>query len=67
MLPHSTVIHYAAYWTVGGCLEIGFARGKVYRYHNVPLQVAVNLVVAPSAGQYYNQFIRSEFAPVDNR
>jgi hypothetical protein len=63
----SSVLHYAAYRTVGGMLELGFRRGKVYRYHGVPLQVAVDLVTARSAGQYYNQFIRSEFAPVDNR
>jgi len=66
MLVGSSVLHYAAYWTEGGILELGFHHGKTYRYYNVPLQVAVNRVVAPSAGVYYNRYIKSEFQPEDS-
>ncbi len=62
MLTRSEALHYAAYWTEGGVLEVGFNHGQAYRYYNVPLQIAVNLVAAPSAGAYYNEYIKAQFA-----
>lgn len=60
MFSQSSFIQYAEYDR--GTLMIRFHQGDVYHYYNVPLQVAVSLIAAPSAGTYYNAHIKTQFA-----
>lgn len=59
----SEAINYVTYWTEDevGVMEIGFKHGGRYQYRNVPLQLAVNLITAPSAGQFFGSHIRGQF------
>ena len=54
----STAITEVSYDEDTQILRIQFARGAVYDYPNVPAEEFVNLVNAPSVGQYFNQHIK---------
>jgi hypothetical protein len=57
----STAIHWLAYFTNGGVLDVSFSQGSTYRYFNVPLQMVVNLLMASSPGAYYNVHFKGRF------
>ncbi|ANV82946.1 lysine--tRNA ligase [Picosynechococcus sp. PCC 7003] len=42
-------------------LKVEFQAGGVYLYHDIPEEVFENFKSAPSAGQYFNQFIRDKY------
>lgn len=42
-------------------LQIGFDDGSVYKYHDVPDSVYEGLKIAPSAGQYFNAYIKEKY------
>ena len=42
-------------------MVIRFKSGAVYEYLNVPQDVHDNLLHAPSAGKYFNIYIRNKF------
>lgn len=42
-------------------LTVDFPTGS-YDYHNVPPDVYNQLMTAPSRGQFFNQYIRDEYA-----
>lgn len=58
---NSSVIRYVDYNESTGSLRIRFASGKTYTYKRVPYIVYVGLLNAPSAGAFFNQFIRDVY------
>jgi len=42
-------------------LEIQFTDGGIFEYENVPPDVHLQFLMAPSKGQYFNQMIRGKF------
>jgi len=42
-------------------MEITFHSGHIYRYAGIPRNVFQDLINAPSAGRFYNRFIRGRF------
>ena len=42
-------------------LEIEFESGRVYQYHGVPDRVHVEIMQAPSKGQFFNTCIRDQY------
>lgn len=44
-----------------GTLLVHFRSGGTYRYTNVPANVVKGLLTAPSAGKYYNAYIRDRY------
>ena len=51
----------AEYDTDSAMLSITFSRGDSYVFANVPPEVWRGLQEAPSAGIYFNQFIRGRY------
>ena len=43
-------------------LEIEFASGRVYQYHEVPDQMHAEIMQASSKGQFFNSYIRNAYA-----
>ena len=43
-------------------LQIQFQSGKVYPYQGVPASVYNGLLEAPSAGKYFNENIKDQYA-----
>jgi hypothetical protein len=44
-----------------GTLEIKFKRGGIYQYSNVPEHIFQSLLIAPSKGRYFAQFIKDRY------
>lgn len=42
-------------------LEIEFNNRRVYQYFNVPINVYIELMNAPSHGKYFNQNIKNDY------
>ena len=42
-------------------LEIEFGSGRVYQYYNVPDRLHVEIMQAPSKGQFFNTYIRDRY------
>ncbi len=42
-------------------IDITFASGRTYSFHNVPLTVVQGLVNAPSAGRYFASNIKGKY------
>jgi len=42
-------------------LMIQFKNGRIYTYSNVPKEIYDGLLAAPSAGQYFNSFVKYQF------
>lgn len=60
---NSTAIHAAKFDATSGTLTIWFtSSGQAYDYYDVPDYIWNGLLAAPSAGQYFNAFIRDQFA-----
>ncbi len=57
----SSVIASAAYDDDRRILEVKFRTGRVYRYSQVPRSVYEELLVADSAGKYFNEVIRTTY------
>ena len=57
----SSVLGAVRYHEDRGILEVSFRTGKVYYYFDVPIFHYDALVAAPSAGQYFNEYIRPNF------
>jgi hypothetical protein len=60
--PRSSVIASADYDPVVRALDIAFTSGRRYTYFGVPEQVFDALLTASSAGEYFNAFIRDQYA-----
>ena len=45
----------------GDTLTIKFTDGREMNYHKVPASVHLGLIQAPSAGRYFNQYIRGRY------
>ena len=43
-------------------LEIEFNSGGIYQYFDVPYQVYIALISAPSHGKYFHQYIKNHYA-----
>lgn len=43
------------------CLEIEFNNGSIYEYSNVPNDIYLSLMSAPSHGKYFNQYIKKNY------
>lgn len=60
---NSTAIRAASYNAATMTLTIWFTRsGRSYDYYNVPPQIWQRLQMASSAGEYFNHFIRDQYA-----
>jgi hypothetical protein len=57
----SSVIRSVGYEQATSVLEIEFHTDKVYRYFAVPRTVYQGLLDAPSAGAYFNEFVRDRY------
>lgn len=44
-----------------GVLEVAFHNGHIYQYFDVPAQAYRDLMEAPSAGRFFNFYIRDHF------
>jgi hypothetical protein len=58
----STAIRRIAYRPQAGALDIEFITGRVYRYFEVPEQVAAGFGRVRSKGGYFNRALRDQFA-----
>lgn len=58
----STVIRRFAYRPAIAALDVEFVSGRVYRYHEVPEEVAASLAGSRMKGVYFNRAIRGRFA-----
>jgi len=43
-------------------LTIKFSNGSIYKYQDVPANVAQGLETATSVGQYFNEYIKDKYA-----
>lgn len=60
---NSTALHAARYDAVTMTLTIWFtSSGRSYDYYNVPQHIWHGLQMASSAGEYFNHFIRDQYA-----
>ena len=60
---NSSAIHAASYSESAKTLTIWFNNsGRSYDYYNVPLHIWHGLQAASSAGEYFNHFIRDQYA-----
>lgn len=60
---NSSAIHAVSYNAATGTLTIWFtSSGQGYDYFNVPEGVYQGLLVASSKGQYFNAYIRDQYA-----
>ena len=57
----SSVIRSFAYDQSERRLTVRFVNGRVYRYDDLPPDVADELTRAPSQGQFFNRVIRDRF------
>lgn len=57
----SSVLASAGYHDDRTILEVAFRTGRVYYYFDVPIFHYDALLAAPSAGQYFNEYIRSHY------
>ena len=57
----STVIRRHGYDETRQLLDITFQSGRLYRYCNVPQNIAEALDDASSKGEFFNAFIRDHF------
>ena len=64
VLLNSTNLSEVAYHNQSRIMEITFNSGHIYRYTAVPEMVFQDLINAPSAGRFYNQFIRGRFSSI---
>jgi hypothetical protein len=55
----SSSIASVGYDEAARTLEIEFHNGRIYQFHNVPRQMAAALRAAPSAGAYFNKYVRN--------
>ena len=58
---NSSVLSSASYDDETKTLELTFSSGRSYTYSQVPPEVFENLASAPSAGKYFNDFIKGIF------
>lgn len=56
---NSTAIQAVGYF--GGVLTIQFTSGRTYDYFGVPEWIFLGLLAAPSAGAFYNRFIKGRY------
>jgi hypothetical protein len=56
---NSSAIRAVGYF--GGVLTIQFTSGRTYDHPGVPEWLFLGLLAAPSAGAFYNKFIRGKF------
>jgi hypothetical protein len=57
----STVIRRFTYHPALAALDVEFVTGRVYRYRDVPEDVAHRLAAARSKGGWFNRAIRDRF------
>ena len=57
----STLIRSFSYDAERGTLDIVFVRGAVYRYFEVPAEIAAAMRQAFAKGEYFNAHIRGAF------
>lgn len=57
----SSIIASVGYDPADRMLEIEFTSGTVYRYYAVPEEVYTSLLVAESAGRYFDAAIRDVY------
>ena len=48
------------YDEISGEMQVQFQNGRIYSYQNVPPDVYMGLVNAPSKGQYFGVMIRNQ-------
>ena len=58
---NSSVLSSASYDDETRTLELTYSSGRSYTYSQVPPEVFENLASAPSAGKYFNDFIKGIF------
>ena len=58
---NSSVLLQGMYDSSNKILTLVFRSGKTYRYENVQYNTWEELMMAESAGKYYNEFIRGNF------
>ena len=64
VLLNSSNLCEVAYHNQSQIMEITFNSGHIYRYTAVPHVVFQDLINAPSAGRFYNRFIRGRFTSI---
>lgn len=60
--PRSSVIQRADYDPNARTLDITFRTGRRYTYFAVPEEIYDALIVASSAGEYFNTYIRDQYS-----
>jgi KTSC domain len=63
----SSVMTRVEYDEDAGELDITFTSGKTYRYSRVPLEIYIDLLDAPSKGEFFNDNIKDAFAYTEVR
>lgn len=54
-----------AVWTADQKLEVEFATGTTYRYHEFPFEDFLGLLLATSKGKYFNYLIKNSSYPYE--
>lgn len=57
----SSVIRRFDYDARTRCLDVEFVSARLYRYHDVPAEVAEEMRAAFSKGSYFNRHIRDRY------
>jgi hypothetical protein len=57
----SSIVAWVQYAASTQVLVVGFVRGTVYEFFNVPAEEHLALMSAPSKGRQFNSFIRGRF------
>lgn len=58
----SSALRSAGYDLTVKVLEVRFSSTEVYSYFNVPPEVFIKLVNAPSVGEYFNDHIKGRYS-----
>ena len=60
---NSSAIRAASYNPATGVLTLWFTSGVLgFDYYGVPISIFEGLLMAPSKGQYFNAYIRDQYA-----
>jgi lysyl-tRNA synthetase class 2 len=62
LFPNSSVLRSVDYDPEARTLDVTFTNGKNYTYFGVPDWKYDELITAKSAGQYFNENIRDQYA-----
>ena len=61
-IVESSNIHAVGYDATDKILKVRFNSGELYYYFEVPPELHEQLMLAPSIGKFFNQFVKKRYA-----